>query len=72
MSAALTIARRELSSYFRAPAGWVIIALYLLMTGFVFAFDVLQPGSPASLRSFFATAGWLLLPVAPAPQRQQP
>lgn len=66
MSVAIAIARRELSSYFRTPAGWVIIALYLLLTGFVFAFDILAPGSPASLRTFFAIAGWLLLPVAPA------
>ncbi|MCC6951485.1 MAG: ABC transporter permease subunit [Phycisphaerales bacterium] len=66
MSTALAIARRELGSYFRTPAGWVIVSLFLLLTGFVFAFSVMVPGSPASLRAFFATAGWLLLPVAPA------
>lgn len=66
MSAALTIARRELASYFRTPAGWVIIALFLLLTGLVFGRFVLVPGRPASLRDFFAVSGWLLLPVAPA------
>jgi len=66
MRAALTIARRELGSYFRTPAGWVIVALYVFLTGVVFARYILVPGSPASLRDFFAVAGWLLLPVAPA------
>jgi ABC-2 type transport system permease protein len=61
-----TIARRELTSYFRTPSGWVIIALYLLLTGLVFGRFVLVPGRPASLRDFFAVSGWLLLPVAPA------
>lgn len=65
MTGVLTIARRELTSYFRTPAGWVIIALFLLLTGLVFARYVV-PGRPASLRDFFAISGWLLLPVAPA------
>lgn len=66
MIAVLTIARRELSSYLRTPAGWVIIALFLLLTGLVFARFILVPGRPAGLRDFFAVSGWLLLPVAPA------
>jgi ABC-2 type transport system permease protein len=66
MSTAVTIARRELGSYFHTPAGWIIIALYAFLTGIVFAFLVLSPGAPAGLRPFFAVAGWLLLPVAPA------
>ncbi|CAG0987583.1 hypothetical protein PHYC_02109 [Phycisphaerales bacterium] len=66
MISVLTIARRELSSYFRTPSGWVIIALFLLLTGLVFGRFVLVPGRPASLRDFFAVSGWLLLPVAPA------
>lgn len=60
------IARRELTAYFRAPAGWLIIALYMLLAGVIFSVYVLKPGSPASLRDFFSVSGWLLMPVAPA------
>jgi ABC-2 type transport system permease protein len=66
MSATAAIATRELGSYFRQPAGWIIIALYLFLTGIVFALSILVPGEPASLRSFFVLSGWLLLPVVPA------
>ncbi|HYE62332.1 MAG TPA: ABC transporter permease [Phycisphaerales bacterium] len=66
MKGAGAIASRELGSYFRQPAGWIIIALYLFLTAMVFSFWVLNPGQPATLRSFFAVSGWLLLPVVPA------
>lgn len=66
MSTAVTIAKREMASYFRTPSGWIIIALYLFLTGGVFAYFVLNPGGPAGLRPFFTAAGWLLLPVVPA------
>lgn len=66
MSGAWTIARRELGAFFRLPLGWVAIALYLFLGGIVFGLGVLVPGQAASLRSFFATSAWLLLPVAPA------
>jgi len=66
MRTARAIAQRELGAYFRAPAGWIIIAIYLFLTGLVFALSSLTPGQPATLREFFGVAGWLLLPVAPA------
>jgi ABC-2 type transport system permease protein len=66
MSDLWAIARREVGSLFRVPAGWIILAVFLLTTGVVFALGVLQPGQPASMRTFFSLAGWLLLPVAPA------
>ena len=66
MRGAWPIAVRELSSYFRQPAGWIIVALYLFLAGLVFATGILVPGRVASLRDFFALSGWLLLPVAPA------
>jgi ABC-2 type transport system permease protein len=65
MRQAWTIARRELASMFRLPVGWVVIALFLLLTGSVFAV-ALVPGAPASLRDFFGVSAWLLMPVAPA------
>lgn len=61
-----TIAKRELAAYFRAPAGWLIIALYTLLSGMVFSIYILRTGSPASMRDFFAVSGALLMPVVPA------
>jgi ABC-2 type transport system permease protein len=61
-----TIAKRELASYLRMPAGWIIIVLFLLLTGAVFALSALVPGRPATMRPFFEACGWLLLPLAPA------
>jgi ABC-2 type transport system permease protein len=60
------IVRRELWSYFRQPAGWIIIALCTLLMGVVFAAGVLTPNQPATLRTLFDASGWLLLPLAPA------
>jgi len=61
-----TIAFRELASYYRTPIGWVITALFLVLTGSWVAFVTIQPSEPASLRVFFAISQWLLLVVAPA------
>jgi ABC-2 type transport system permease protein len=66
MSATIAIARREISSMFRLPVGWVVIALFALLTGCVFAYLTFIPGDVASMRLFFAVSGWLLLPVVPA------
>lgn len=66
MSALAAIALREFRSFFRLPVGWVVIALYLFLTGIVLAVRTLIPGEPASLRDFFGFSGFLLLPVAPA------
>lgn len=62
----LAIARREWASFFRTSSGWVVTALYLLLSGFFFAFATLRPGEPASLRAFFSVSQWILLIVAPA------
>jgi len=66
MTSALAIASRELSSLFRLPVGWVVIALYALLTGCVFSLVILIPGQAATMRLFFAVSGWILLPVVPA------
>ncbi len=66
MTPLLAIAKRELLSLFRTPTGWLIIALYLVLAGAVFALATLRPAAPASLRDFFSISQWLLLFVAPA------
>jgi ABC-2 type transport system permease protein len=62
----MAIAGRELRSYLLAPGGYVIIALFLLITGFVFFFRVFGEGELTSLRSVFGIGTWLLAVVAPA------
>jgi len=66
MSRTLTIAQRELSSMFRVPAGWIIIALFAFLTAVLFVNQTIIPGQPGTLRYFFAYSGWLLIPIAPA------
>lgn len=66
MTGALVLARREIGSMLRTPAGWIIAALYLFLTSAVFALRTLEPGEPASMRFFFATAASLLAVVMPA------
>ncbi|MBK7404643.1 MAG: ABC transporter permease subunit [Phycisphaerales bacterium] len=65
MMGPIAIARREFASMFRLPVGWVVMALFLLLTASVFVLTI-APGQPASLRDFFAVSAWLLMPVAPA------
>ena len=66
MRGTLTIARRELASFFAIPLGWVAIALYLFLTGGVFSLMILNPSTAATMRPFFSVSAWLLLPVIPA------
>lgn len=61
MSRTLAVARREYASLFRIPLGWIVMALFLFLTGFTFRMT-LRPGEPASLRGFFDLT-WLLLAV---------
>jgi ABC-2 type transport system permease protein len=61
-----TLALREFRSFFRVPTGWIVVALYLLMTGYVFAFGVLSSGAPATLREFFMISQVFLIILTPA------
>ena len=66
MSQVWTIALREMRSFFRVPTGWVVVALYLLLAGYVFALGVLTPGGPSSLREFFLISQVFLIILTPA------
>jgi len=63
---AAAIALREFQSFFRVPVGWVTTALFLFLTGVIFAAGSLEPGSLASLREFFGGSGLMLIGIAPA------
>lgn len=60
------IASRELRAYFLSPAGYIIIALFLLVTGGVFYFGAFASGEIASMRPVFGMGTWLLAFIAPA------
>lgn len=62
----ISIARRELSAFFVTPVGWIVVALFLCLTGFLFAQGILELGRPASLRSFFDETLIMLFFIAPA------
>lgn len=61
-----SVLRREYGSMFRVPLGWVVIALFLLLSGYVFLSRTLVEGEPASMRDSFGMWWLLLLFVAPA------
>jgi len=63
---AFAIARREFVSFFRVPAGWIILALFSFLSGVLFVNQTLIPGQPGTMRYFFIASAWLLIPIAPA------
>ena len=65
MSAIVTLARRELIGLFASPIAWVVLALFALGTGLVFAVDF-GPGRPATMATTFNATVWLLVFLAPA------
>jgi ABC-2 type transport system permease protein len=66
LSGVRAVAAREYLGYFRTATGWVVMALYLLLTGYAFTAETLGPGEPATMRWLFVASQWLLLLVAPA------
>lgn len=63
----LTIARRELASYFASPVAYVFLVIFLLLTGFfTFTAGAFFERGEASLVSFFMWHPWLYLVLVPA------
>ncbi len=65
---ALTIFKRELTSYFAQPTAYAIIVIFLLIVmGLTFTFGGFIPAGDASLSSqFFAWHPWIFMFLAPA------
>ena len=62
-----TIAKRELSAYFASPVAYVVIVIFLLLTGFfTFMLGHLLERNDASLVAFFMWHPWLYLFLVPA------
>src|ERR1700749_3755085 len=64
MTRSLTIAKRELSSYFYSPVAYVAMTLFLLAAGWFFRYDF-SPGQPVEMRQTFDRMLWLLLVIVP-------
>jgi ABC-2 type transport system permease protein len=64
MSRAITIAKREMSSYFYSPVAYVAMTLFLLLGGFFFWSDF-TPGQPVEMRHTFERMLWLLVVIIP-------
>jgi ABC-2 type transport system permease protein len=65
MSAALSIARRDLQTFFASPIAYVVFGVFLLVGGYLFFGPVFLAGR-ASLRSYFTLAPVLFVVFIPA------
>jgi ABC-2 type transport system permease protein len=63
---ATAIAERELRAYLFSASGYIIIALFMLVTGIIFSLRVFEQGAVSSLRDVFGAGTWLLAFIAPA------
>lgn len=60
------ILKRELSSYFYSPVAYIVVMLFLIITGALFWLSYFQEINILSLRGFFAQAPLFLAFFAPA------
>jgi ABC-2 type transport system permease protein len=65
MSNVLAVYQKELRNYFRSPIAYFIVAVFMVGTGYFFAFEIFYTGV-ASMAETFASMGILLLLVSPA------
>ena len=60
-----TLTRRELSVFFYSPIAYVVIALFLIVTGIFFSLFNFQPGQEASLRETCRFLPYILVFIIP-------
>lgn len=66
MSAIYSIFKREVGTYFNSPVAYVVVILFLVITGSLFWLNYFQQINLLSLRSFFSQAPLFLAFFAPA------
>ncbi len=66
MRQTLAVGTRELRSYLYSPAGYIIITLFLVFVGLLFAYGVMVQGQPATLRIVFDWITLALFVLCPA------
>ncbi len=65
MNSIITIAKKELDSYFNLPLGYVVAGVFLLASGWLFMSSFFVAGQ-ASMRSFFSLMPLILIFILPA------
>ncbi|MCI0771011.1 MAG: ABC transporter permease subunit, partial [Chloroflexi bacterium] len=61
----LIIAWKETRSYFSSPTAYVVGAMFLVLTGIFFVFDMTRPFAEASVRGFISWATFFIVFLAP-------
>jgi ABC-2 type transport system permease protein len=65
MSAALAISKRDLRTYFNSPVAYIVGAVYMLLSGYLF-FNTLFIEKQAEMRGYFGLAPMLFSFIIPA------
>ena len=65
MSNAIAIALKESKSYFATPTAYIVGAMFLILTGIFFVFDITRPFADASVRGFITWAAFFVIFLSP-------
>ena len=65
MNNAIAIAWKESKSYFSTPTAYIVGAMFLVLTGIFFIFDISRPFADASVRSFINWAAFFVVFLSP-------
>lgn len=66
MKKVLTLTRRELNAYFLSPMAYVVLTVFLVLSGIFFWRDIADPrGAEASMRFVFYPLGFILMLICP-------
>jgi len=65
MSPALVISRREIRTYFNSPVAYIVVTVFMVLTGYLF-FPPLFVEGQADMRGFFGNMPILFMFLAPA------
>ena len=60
-----TIAWKETRAYFTTPTAYIVGAMFLVLTGIFFVFDMTRPFAEASVRNFVSWASLFIMFLAP-------
>ncbi|MCY3542523.1 MAG: ABC transporter permease subunit [Chloroflexota bacterium] len=60
-----TIAWKETKAYFTTPTAYIVGAMFLVLTGIFFVFDMTRPFAEASVRNFVSWASLFIMFLAP-------
>ena len=65
MNNTITIAWKETKAYFTTPTAYIVGAMFLVLTGIFFVFDMTRPFAEASVRNFVSWASLFIMFLAP-------